>query len=1435
MLSLDQIQAGLKYIIVYEDTPEALNGVTTGGTGVDVAWDTQGSVVNIAHTDAIPFTLNGTSSAFTLSYVSGSTTYYLESGGAPDLDLASSSTGTWSAASNDGGYVLMWGNYMMRYNSGASSANGRFRLYNGTTGTPVYLYVQGGALTAPEISPASGTYYDDVEVEITDPMGDASTTIWYTTDGSDPATSDTRQQYTGKFYVDYTAGGTTTITAVAVNGEIVSDPTTVTYVWGLPTVTITPGTTNVTTATTLDVAITALGGNDAVIYYTTDGTTPTQSSAVYNGSFEVALANVGDEVTVKAIVVSDGYTSSVVTATYKYIENTVEMIDPYFSPMCNLTYYGDQTVEILCPIPGAIMYYEIQSAEGTTPPAASTVGYPSRGSNQYDTPIQLTAGNSYYIKAVAYVGSSVSNVIEGWYVIRPVTDWTNQTTATVVLDSVAQLNGVASGASVTFRNPVQVVYMSMFTNDPMPSGYSNPIPEFCYVRDNSGYGLIYFGKGATEWAMQTTGRTNSPATIFKMGDWINGSLIQGTTGTWASGLIPQLGTNSHVMYSWPATRLGNTRIMAEPTTCQEVNDANTVDNNLCGHYLHLRNTTIYWSEDQNTSTGNNNDPRNFGRYTDGTADASMYDRFWLFSGADQSYTYSNNTYTMKGVGDYNTDWFNWYQARNATFDIFAIGAYYTGNFTHDSVTEQVKSEILPIDYLWIYPPRIVTSNEQPYEGSATITIEYDTVSWSNNTPTIYYRTDDMEDWAVYTGPFEITSSTTVYSYVELPAVKNDGTDYSDFVHSNIVEKRYTIIGIDDPVIDPASKLVDITDGARTQPVTVTTGAGCTSEEGVYYTVYTTDGSTPYWNSASDYNGTIIEGVGGTFNSFTIDTTTTVTAITYYVIDGEVVMVSNMESETYTFVKKNGITYNILTDAPQVGTIVVIVNKANNMAMSTTQNEMNRGSVGVLFTDDSKDVVYGNDEIAQFVVESAGTNRYYLKNVNGGAPGYLYVNYTSANLLTESTLDGEGKAVTNINVGPASDDVNERYIATVTFAYEGTTRYLRYYNGNHVFSTYGDATIHDDIFLYGIEATPLSYIEENKHRGDHVVVSDQLVGTWAVNTTIDNKTVKLLWVKDQGDRSIIPTYNVNNDLDYMKEMWPVKRQVREWDQSNWAVIDFSNQPTVNPQNYVNKVIKGSTIVGTYSDELNYTITLDATSAGGVVPEAIDDADGYYGYLFQVHGDPLENQELKPTYHYNQYIPANFLEKNLYGNGKAGEHARAIAPGTPMFFMNPKIMEVVHVWGVYAGDGRFDMYENAGSTNGFDLEGAFDVIHWNYNRLSDDEYGEPDGIEENKDYSFHAVVMRQNYGYGYVANTPSSVMFTSSAMGSAVSPSLGIYPLDLPSGDGGYTGVKNVAVDRAVVSVRYYNIMGLESKKPFEGINIVVTTYSDGTRLTKKILR
>ena len=39
----------------------------------------------------------------------------------------------------------------------------------------------------------------------------------------------------------------------------------------------------------------------------------------------------------------------------------------------------------------------------------------------------------------------------------------------------------------------------------------------------------------------------------------------------------------------------------------------------------------------------------------------------------------------------------------------------------------------------------------------------------------------------------------------------------------------------------------------------------------------------------------------------------------------------------------------------------------------------------------------------------------------------------------------------------------------------------------------------------------------------------------------------------------------------------------------------------------------------------------------------------------------------------------------------------------------------------------------------------------------------------------------------------------------------------------------------VSKTYYNAQGLSSDKPFDGVNIVVTTYSDGSTHTSKVVR
>lgn len=1239
-------------------------------------------------------------------------------------------------------------------------------------------YNCGSSVEAPIIEPATGTYYADQTVTITDATNNA--VIYYTTDGTDPTTSST--QYNGSFTVPYVAGGSTTVKAIAVitqdDEQTISEVASETYTWGTPSVTIHPDS-RFTTDESMTVTLTGTPA-DATIYYTTDGSTPSATNGTeYTGAFTVDLNDVGDQVTVRAVAVYNNVSSNVASATYTRVDHLIDVATPFFSPLQDHIYYGDQTLEIGCTTPNADIYYEIVEVSGEVAPDAASVEDPTHTSRYYDgTPIPMTAGNSYYVKAIAYIGNYASIIGKGWYVIKPFTATGH------VYQNLKDFNdNCPTGVTATFANPVQVVYHSTYTNN-------GEFAEFCYLRDNTDYACVYFGK-----------RDTHDYTIFKMGDWIDGSQIAGKTNIWERNFHIQLGTGNHEVTSWPSTAIGWSEIIPEEITNAVIVAGTAEGSNSWGHYVHLRNTTL-----RNVQDYGQDDPKHTGMINDGTADAYYYDKFYRWSAGTCSYDGHNDV--INHLGDYDQAFFDEKQNAGATFDVYGIVDYYS--------QYNPPFEICPIDFLWTYKPVMTPATTTSFEP-VTVNITATQPEWAAEDVVIYYKTDDMEEWAVYTEPITVNSTTTIQAYAEVPAKKTDGANYNDMVRSEVISETYTIEGIEDPTISPASQVIEIVNGNESVTVTITDHNVVGSGAVTTYTI----------------NGVEYTLEAGQSTQVVVTETTTITAVSS-IVYGEHTLYSNEQSETYTFVKKNGVIFDLVKTAPQVGNVYVIVNKKAYMGMSTTQNTNNRGSVGVMFTDETKDHVYGNDELAQFVLERANAGRYYFKNVNGSNTGYLVVTTNAAaNLNTAAAASTYAEA--GVTIGANAADVDMSYPATVTFSYDGAVRTLRYYANGRTFSTYGDASLNEDVFLYGIEATPLAFIEENKHAGDHVVVSDQLVGAWAV-VTPDGE--RLLWVKDQDNRSIIATYNENNDLDYMKEKWPVKPQVAEWDQSNWAVIDFANQPDVDPQDYVNKYIQGSTIVGTYSNELTYTITLDAISEGGVQPIAQGETEGgYYGYLFdQPHGDPLETQNMTPDYAYNQYTPVNFLEKNLFGNGKAGENARAIEPGTPMFFMNPKIMEVAHVWGVYAGNGRFDVYENEGNTNGFDLEGAVDVFTWKYNRLSNEEgdFGQPIDITVGKDYSFHAVVVRQNFGYGYRANS-TSMLRSSNPLGSEVSPSLGIYPLDLPSGDGGYTSVKDVVGGKTVVGVRYYNIMGMESKTPFEGINIVVTQYSDGTRSTAKILR
>lgn len=51
----------------------------------------------------------------------------------------------------------------------------------------------------------------------------------------------------------------------------------------------------------------------------------------------------------------------------------------------------------------------------------------------------------------------------------------------------------------------------------------------------------------------------------------------------------------------------------------------------------------------------------------------------------------------------------------------------------------------------------------------------------------------------------------------------------------------------------------------------------------------------------------------------------------------------------------------------------------------------------------------------------------------------------------------------------------------------------------------------------------------------------------------------------------------------------------------------------------------------------------------------------------------------------------------------------------------------------------------------------------------------------------------------------------------------------------TAINNVNTGKQVAGVKYVNLAGVESATPFQGVNIAVTTYTDGTRSTAKIVR
>lgn len=1083
------------------------------------------------------------------------------------------------------------------------------------------------------------------------------------------------------------------------------------------------------------------------IYYTTDGTAASASSAEYNGPITVA-----SDMTINVYAV-DSRSGEGGTATAEAVYK-IGVQPVVYSPFPGTIYKGDDediTVEMFSVTPNAKIYYTVAEGEVNYPDD------PTTGSTLYSAPVPLETGKVYNFKAIAVLGSLVSSVTPGTFTVEAAgTGWPN----------VYEMANSSAGTSKTLDNPVQVVYMSKYRNA--------TLPEFCFVRDNSGYGLIYFGAGNIS--------SYSSYDFFKMGDWIEGGKIAGSMANWGESFINELGGGSSTSYrvtSWPTTSLGNTAILPEETTNKAITDGWTyegaysgsdyasyidADKNLFGHYVHMRKNTI-----TNVTGSGGGNGKHIGIITDQSGiPLNYYDGFYLFSG-------------YNGPEDYDQTFFNNIQSKGGTFDVYAIVYFYGPNANNASYSN-APYEIFPIDFEWIYKPMFNIGTDT-YHESQTISLTCDSEGAQ-----IWYKTSEMEDWALYNGPFEVDATTTIETYSTLPS------KYNDVIESVVNSITVTIGTVEPPVITEESVV-------KTIGETVTTDITCPTEGATIY--YTTDGSDPKTSE------TRIEYTLG--QQLTFDETTIVRAIAmqddYYSVEAE--------SRTYTFVKSNGIEYTLVTSASQLNenSVYVIVNKASNMAMGTNQKTSNRDAAGVMFKNADKTIVYGNDDLAQFTLKKTGNN-WYLQTNNSSTNGYLSVGDGNT-LLTQATADGNAEAT--ITIDDNNSDVDKAYESHISFIYNNeTTRYMRYWNRDHLFNTYTTEN-NAPVFLYYIEATPLATIEKEGTPDKQYTIADELVAVYYTTETIDEVEYAQLWCKDQGNVSIVKTERGDNQIDYMEGQYKAATgndAPEEWDQSNWVVLRFTPS-TSNLSSVVNAVgqyIKPASITGTYTDDVNYTITM---------PE----------------GEGLDAGFLGGTAEYteNLFCTSNFLTANLNINGGQGAQGNNHGQTAYFYFVNPKIQEVCEVtFAVWNGSYFVVPAAQEGSTiNEGGLSGAFNV-GWKYNAGGDVH----NDLDQTKAYKFRAIVQVPVSGTTTNSIRPKTETTATPATGIDPDGAYIVYPLDLDptSEDNIVTAISNiVAGSSEVKSVKYVNVAGVVSDKPFSGVNIVVTEYTDGSRTTSKMLR
>ena len=370
----------------------------------------------------------------------------------------------------------------------------------------------------------------------------------------------------------------------------------------------------------------------------------------------------------------------------------------------------------------------------------------------------------------------------------------------------------------------------------------------------------------------------------------------------------------------------------------------------------------------------------------------------------------------------------------------------------------------------------------------------------------------------------------------------------------------------------------------------------------------------------------------------------------------------------------------------------------------------------------------------------------------------------------------------------------------------------------------------------------SLISNGVVNGPVYTVQDDLIGVYldrnaTTTVTVDGVTHTLygaLYCKDKNN--FLSTPNVEKSLqkegeiDYMKENFVSNNLTipSRYDQSNWVKLVISTQypgytkddrtgQLETLEQYVGYVLPG----GTVRAQLTNTVNPEMHLALDALPDPYSLVENTY----------YENP--------NVFITSSFVGSQT-GTDKLGRNY-------DFFFVTPKPQEYAQItWAVYGGDDKFYVctsgwydFDNTGTRyaiNGYDLNGYFPV-KW-------DAQSKPVNMEDQKGqlFSFKGIIHYDETAtgggssvrrkYGEVSGEPPYLYKTN-----VTSVPYSISPVDINlTGGSIITSVEAVeTVPAEVESVTYVDLTGRQSLRPFEGVNMVVTRYTDGTTKTQKVIR